>query len=199
MLRNRTRDNSGATILLALLFFLLCALAGSVILSAGSAAAGRISGLKESEQSFYSITSAARVMRAEIEGQEFQAYTENDGPPVYTAEPDSQIRETLIDAIKEIYEGKKAQADASFTIYPSDLSQRDVLGQVTADFTMTDDYQITIVFRIKDSDQYVCRLTARAVADKGTSRYEEERDGKLVEIERKDIHVYWNECILDKG
>ena len=52
MLRNRIRSNSGATILLALLFFLLCALAGSIILSAGSAAAGRISGLKETEQSF---------------------------------------------------------------------------------------------------------------------------------------------------
>ena len=69
MLRNRIRSNSGATILLALLFFLLCALAGSIILSAGSAAAGRISGLKETEQSFYSVTSAAQIMREEIEGQ----------------------------------------------------------------------------------------------------------------------------------
>ena len=68
MLRNRIRSNSGATILLALLFFLLCALAGSIILSAGSAAAGRISGLKETEQSFYSVTSAAQIMREKGSG-----------------------------------------------------------------------------------------------------------------------------------
>lgn len=199
MLRNRIRSNSGATILLALLFFLLCALAGSIILSAGSAAAGRISGLKETEQSFYSVTSAAQVIREEIEGQEFQAYRENGGTPIYTTEPNSEMKKILIDAIIGIYEGKLAKATDTLTVYPSDTTQTDVLGKVTADFIMTDDYKIEITFSMENSKKYICKLTAKAIVNKTTSRYEEEKDGKLVEIEREDIHVYWNECTIDKG
>lgn len=199
MLRNRIRSNSGATILLALLFFLLCALAGSIILSAGSAAAGRISGLKETEQSFYSVTSAAQVIREAIEGQEFQAYSEDGGTPIYTTEPNSEMKKILIDAIIEIYEGKLAKATDTLTVYPSAIGQRDVLKEVTASFIMTDDYKIEITFSMKDSEKYICRLTAKAIVNKTTTRHEEEKNGQLVEIERESIQVYWNECVIDKG
>ena len=197
MLRNRIRSNSGATILLALLFFLLCALAGSIILSAGSAAAGRISGLKETEQSFYSVTSAAQIMREEIEGQEFQAYTEDGG--TYTAVPDSEIKKILIDAVIEIYERKKAESGETLTFYPSSETLTDVMGKVIANFIMTDDYRIEITFSMEKSKKYICKLTAKAIVNRRTSRYEEEKDGKLVEVKREDIHVYWNECTIDKG
>lgn len=198
MLRNRIRSNSGATILLALLFFLLCAMAGSIILSAGSAAAGRISGLKESEQAFYSVTSAAQVMRDEIEGQEFQAYTEDGGKPIYTVEPDSKIAKILMSAVKAVYEDNQSKAEATFTIRPQD-SQKNVLGTVTANLIMTDDYKIEITFNIESSEKYVCRLTAKAIVNRTTTRYEEEKEGQLVEIERQDLQVYWNECTIDKG
>ena len=198
MLRNRIRSNSGATILLALLFFLLCAMAGSIILSAGSAAAGRISGLKESEQAFYSVTSAAQVMRDEIEGQEFQAYTEDGGKPIYTVEPDSKIAKILMSAVKAVYEDNQSKAEETFTIRPQD-SQKNVLGTVTANLTMTDDYKIEITFNIESSEKYVCRLTAKAIVNRTTTRYEEEKEGQLVEIERQDLQVYWNECTIDKG
>lgn len=198
MLRNRIRSNSGATILLALLFFLLCAMAGSIILSAGSAAAGRISGLKESEQAFYSVTSAAQVMRDEIEGQEFQAYTEDGGKPIYTVEPDSKIAKILMSAVKAVYEDNQSKAEETFTIRPQD-SQKNVLGTVTANLIMTDDYKIQITFNIESSEKYVCRLTAKAIVNRTTTRYEEEKEGQLVEIERQDLQVYWNECTIDKG
>ncbi|WP_419023412.1 hypothetical protein [Emergencia sp.] len=198
MLRNRIRSNSGATILLALLFFLLCAMAGSIILSAGSAAAGRISGLKESEQAFYSVTSAAQVMRDEIEGQEFQAYTEDGGKPIYTVEPDSKIAKILMSAVKAVYEDNQSKVEETFTIRPQD-SQKNVLGTVTANLIMTDDYKIEITFNIESSEKYVCRLTAKAIVNRTTTRYEEEKEGQLVEIERQDLQVYWNECTIDKG
>lgn len=198
MLRNRIRSNSGATILLALLFFLLCAMAGSIILSAGSAAAGRISGLKESEQAFYSATSAAQVMRDEIEGQEFQAYTEDGGKPIYTVEPDSKIAKILMSAVKAVYEDNQSKAEETFIIRPQD-SQKNVLGTVTANLIMTDDYKIEITFNIESSEKYVCKLTAKAIVNRTTTRYEEEKEGQLVEIERQDLQVYWNECTIDKG
>lgn len=205
MLRNRIRSNSGATILLALLFFLLCAMAGSIILSAGSAAAGRISGLKETEQSFYSVTSAAQVIRDEIEGQEFQAYTETiDGVPTneYTFEKqppeNAGMGKILNDAFDAIYKNGGKEAKDVLQIKPPSAYDS-VMGTVTANFVMTDDYKIEITFSVSDSEKYICKLTAKAIVNRTTTRYEEEKEGKLVEIERQDLQVYWNECTIDKG
>ncbi len=102
-------------------------LAGSIILSAEGAAAGRISGLKETEQSFfYSVTSAAQIMREEIEGQEFQAlYRRWRLSNPYSSAVDSEIKKILIDAVIEIYERKKAESGETLTFLSF---QRDING-----------------------------------------------------------------------
>lgn len=201
MLRNRIHSNSGATILLALLFFLLCSLAGSVILTAGSAASGRISGLQETEQSFYSVTSAAQVLKEEIEGQEFQAYTENDGYPSYTKEPDCKFKDFLIDAFEEIYEGKKpVTGEVNLAIRPSSDNQKKVTGTVNAEFIMKDDYTIEITFSQEGSEKYLCKLTATPQVTRNiTTRKETNENNELVEIVTRTIQVLWNECRIDKG
>ncbi len=206
MLRNRIRSNSGATILLALLFFLLCAMAGSIILSAGSAAAGRISGLKESEQAFYSVTSAAQVVRDEIEGQEFQAYTETiDGgspsTPVYVKQPtqkDNGLAAILNAAFDAIYKDGAKKAEDTLKITPP--SPYDVvMGTVTANFVMTDDYKIEITFRMENSEKYICKLTAKAIVNRSYPTREEKRGDQIITINQEKIQVYWSECIIDKG
>lgn len=204
MLRNRIRSNSGATILLALLFFLLCAMAGSIILSAGSAAAGRISGLKESEQAFYSVTSAAQVMRDEIEGQEFQAYTEtreggSPSTPVYEKQPEAVgMGKILNDAFEAIYKNGDKEVKDTLQIKPPSTYDS-VMGTVTANFVMTDDYKIEITFSVGDSEKYICKLTAKAIVNISYSTREEQSGDQIITIEQEKIQVYWDECIIDKG
>lgn len=112
---------------------------------------------------------------------------------------DSEIKKILIDAVIEIYERKKAESGETLTFYPSSETLTDVMGKVIANFIMTDDYRIEITFSMEKSKKYICKLTAKAIVNRRTSRYEEEKDGKLVEVKREDIHVYWNECTIDKG
>lgn len=201
MLRNRIRSNSGATILLALLFFLLCSLAGSVILTAGSAASGRISGLQETEQSFYSVTSAAQVLKEEIEGQEFQAYTENDGAPNYTKVPDCKFKDFLIDAFKEIYEeNKTVTGQVNLAIHPSSNDQEKVTKTVNAKFIMKNDYTIEITFSQEGSEKYLCKLTATPQVNRNITTSDiTNENNEVVEVVTKTIQVHWNECRIDKG
>ena len=49
-----------------LLLFLICAVAASVLIAAGSAAAGRASQLSNSDKLYYSVTSAANVFRDQL-------------------------------------------------------------------------------------------------------------------------------------
>lgn len=202
MLRNKIRSKSGATILLALLFFLLCAMAGSIVLSAGSAAAGRISGLAESEQAFYSVSSAAQVLREEIEGQEFQYTVETvDGvsTKAYPLSPGGQLHKLLVDATQKIFNDEADSYTDTLTINPSNEGNKKIIGQVTGEFTMDADYSITIVFRMENSEKYLCRLTVKALIHKTDSVYEKEVNGEIKQITKTDTHVYWDEGIIDKG
>ena len=64
----KMRNQRGASMPLALLLFLVCAMATAVVLAAGTATAGRASQLVESDQLYYSATSAANVFRDELFG-----------------------------------------------------------------------------------------------------------------------------------
>ncbi len=62
-------SQSGASITYALLLFLVCSMVSAVVLTAGTAAAGRISGSVSSDQRYYSVTSAAQFLKETLDGQ----------------------------------------------------------------------------------------------------------------------------------
>ncbi len=64
----KLKDKAGASITYALLLFLVCGIVGSIVLAAGTAAAGRISQSVASDQRYYSVTSAARLLKDGLDG-----------------------------------------------------------------------------------------------------------------------------------
>jgi hypothetical protein len=70
-LQAKLRSGRGASITFALLLFLVCAVIGSVVLAAGTAASGRVSQLAEADRRYYAVTSAAQLFREELDGQSF--------------------------------------------------------------------------------------------------------------------------------
>ena len=64
----------GASLPLALLLVLVCAMAASVVLAAGTAAAGRVSDLAENDQAYYSTTSAINLFRNQLVGADGKGY-----------------------------------------------------------------------------------------------------------------------------
>ncbi len=68
-MKHKLKSQRGASITFALLLFLVCAVIGSIVLGAGVAAAGRIAKLAESDQRFYSVSSAARLFEEEFSEQ----------------------------------------------------------------------------------------------------------------------------------
>ena len=61
-IRRKLNSRKGASITYALLIFLVCAVVGSAVLVAGTAASGRMSEVAEYDQRYYAVTSAARLM-----------------------------------------------------------------------------------------------------------------------------------------
>lgn len=61
-------SDRGASLSMALMLFLVCTVVSSIVIVAGSAAAGRLSQLREMEKSYYNVTSAAKLLTEELDG-----------------------------------------------------------------------------------------------------------------------------------
>lgn len=58
----KLKSSRGASLMMALLLFLVCAVVGSAVLTAGTAASGRMAKIAESDQRYYSVNSAANLL-----------------------------------------------------------------------------------------------------------------------------------------
>ncbi len=67
---SKLRSDRGASLLMALLLFLICAVLGVVVLAAGTTASGRLSGLTAADRRYYAVRSAAELFRQTLDGQE---------------------------------------------------------------------------------------------------------------------------------
>ncbi len=65
----KLRSGRGASLLAALLLFLVCSVIGIVVLTAATAAAGRASKLAENDQRYFSVSSAAELLAQELSGK----------------------------------------------------------------------------------------------------------------------------------
>ncbi len=69
-INNKLRSRTGASITFALLLFLVCAVLCSVILSAATAASGRMAGVAQRDQRYFAVTSACEMMRDMVGGED---------------------------------------------------------------------------------------------------------------------------------
>ena len=67
-IRNKFISEVGASLAVALLLFLVCAVVGSVVLAGASASAGRLSQRRQLQQERYALQSAAEMIRAQLAG-----------------------------------------------------------------------------------------------------------------------------------
>lgn len=67
-LRKKLKDQGGASILLALLFFLLCSMVGASVLMAAVSNAGKIRSNREEQQKYLLLSSALRLVCDELTG-----------------------------------------------------------------------------------------------------------------------------------
>lgn len=160
---------------MALLFFLLCSMAGSVILAAGTTAAGTLSQVKEGEQAYYTVTSAAQLIEKEIENQPFIYYKkEPKTPPTGTTtedfrpsgKPGGKLSDLLSTAAISVFsDGVKYENE--FTMDTTNPSLHPELSAVTGEFVMKPNYDIEITLRLADGDGaglYTCKLNIKANA-----------------------------------
>ncbi len=133
-IKNKIRSRRGASLTFALLLFLVCAVVGSVVLVAGTAASGRMSQIAEMDQRYYSVNSAARLLIEMMENKSVRVektvmtdlsaddsyqYFEKDGDMEKSVEIDTGFSSIAVEAAYRIVNKKNVDQEISFTMDPS--------------------------------------------------------------------------------
>lgn len=82
-IKRKLKSEKGASLILALLLFLVCAVVGSVVLVAATTSAGRMSEMPKMDRRYYSVVSAAEVVRKVFDGKVVEARAIESGTAEY--------------------------------------------------------------------------------------------------------------------
>jgi hypothetical protein len=171
----KLKNSSGASMVIALIFLLISLVLGAIILSAASANHGRFSHIRAQQQDYLTTSSAADLMRAEIQGLTFigaRQFVHDSATDITTSEyldptissnnPIPLLLREMAQQMLESQESSEFSPDIteSLTINVPDFDT------VTALLTIDKDYTITVSLSLVEerSSNYplVLHLDAKA-------------------------------------
>lgn len=195
----KLNSKRGVTVIFGLVFFLFCAIVGGIVLSSAYSSAGRMSHMRDEQQAYLTVSSAAQLVRDELEGMSFTAVyvkttvsddvdgsnleTETWDVPLPAVAPADNSMSALVlrFAQNKFNPGVFPFSDSGeFTI------EAEGLAAVNAVLKMDDDYKLTVEFSLDESgEQYKMKLELSALAEENELVTREEED-ILGEVEGED-------------
>ncbi len=196
-IKQKLSSQRGASLTFALLLFLVCSVVGSVVLTAGTAAAGRMSKISEMDQRYYSVNSAAKLLIGLFERDEIR-YEKKAAEPAagdpagddaalsdnysFTIGDETASASTLaLDTAKRVVNKQfDSPVTLKLTLDGTELSDDELTVSVTETILPTGDVSFLLVNSTEDTaavSQYAIRLTFMNVGTTGTFKW------KLTDIE----------------
>lgn len=175
----KLKNNSGATILMALLLILLAMAVGAAILTAAVSAAHHMKSDREAQQNYLTVSSAAELIRDSIAGDTYErtmtethtAHTDAEGNTTYTVSREAKVTaptgimgQWLSACIEDgIYNDEYASLKAFSDTIEVDLKidEDTSLRTVTAAFSAQEDGKIQVQLYLKPEAGKTddCRMT----------------------------------------
>jgi hypothetical protein len=199
-LTQKLRHNRGASITLALLFFLMCILVAGTVLAAASAAAARAAARDDEQQAYLAVSSAVEFVRDDLaNAAEFKAVIEKSQVGTITTVKGSTFTpDDVTDCVlwQLLYDGAVAIQTGSAVSYPIPLTFSGITGvdEVTLNFTMDGTYNIICTFKT-DESLYTMSLVSQATTTTSTHTV---KDGDNAEI-TETFTVTWGPATIEKG
>ena len=150
------RSQTGASMSFALLLFLICTVVGSLVITAGSTAAGRVSNLAQMDQRYYNVSSAAYLIASELNGESVKIEQTRVVTEVVTT--DYTVTEQNFGGITRTVVTEGAKTTSKSAKYDTIVNDNDDMEAV-----LTLDAYPTVGNLGSDLDWNMSFLTARAV------------------------------------
>ena len=181
----KLRAQTGASITFALLLFLVCSVLCSVILVAATASAGRMARIRDMDERYYAVTSAAEVLKGLLDGKTAISETVDgntrdttvylkDGDPLSTQTESFQADAAYRLAQDPVDKLSKEPLELSVESNgPLDAEAEKALA-VRIEESLDENGTITFAMKNAEGDPYILTLTFNADKQQTTSTWEEE-------------------------
>lgn len=152
----KLRSDKGASITFGLLLFLICAIISSVVLVAGTGAAGRMSGMSKTEQRYYSVSSTAKLITDQLKDASATVIKIGDQQYLVSGsdlKPISEDPASAIDSLPEYIAYKTGSFDGSGGSFKLELDMKQLnedASDVSIDATVDNNDKLTL--KIDDHD-----------------------------------------------
>lgn len=215
-IRIKMQEHTGASLSLALLFFVLCAVAGSIVLTAASTALGRTQGVAKKDQRSYAVESAAALLSGEFRDLGVLQITEKRTVNQYvrtmktttTKTNDNGTPNNTDDDVTETH--TETESETFYTVYYGDPKDDSPItcAFVSPDGTEKKDSEhknwiVSSLFDVSNAstNNKVSNLYAK------NNEYEEKRTAPAVTINKSNSELYdyqnssevWNLPVLSGG
>lgn len=154
--RLKLQSSSGASMIIALLFLLLCLTVGAIMLSAASSSAGRMRTARTNQQNYLTVSSASDILRDKISGLKFtgieKSVYDSKGntitfpAPTYTYSSAEALPTLIFNKAKQvfIYQSSFTPSGLMPAAIPLQITSNG-FENVTANMTVQSDYSLRIV------------------------------------------------------
>lgn len=140
------KDKSGASLMLALLVFLICAMVGASVLAAATASTGVVTTTWTDDADVYAMKSAATMFNDTFTSAHWQSATETKNTDNTLNKPTSINLDTLYQGLCIVTYNKNGAGSAKETLTITAGGKT-----VNADVTMDSSYNVTAVFTTSNS------------------------------------------------
>lgn len=167
-MKNKLKDQRGVSVVIALLFFLFCAVIGSIILASAASNAGRLSHMEQEQQAYLTTSSAATMIQQSVNGMKFKAVAENGVEKSMTLPAGDWS--SYIGLLAEKVYADDTEQTATFEIAATDMEV------ISGKMTMDTDYNVSVVLNQKNNpEQYKMTIKISAEAKKNEVSHRRER------------------------
>lgn len=219
-LRAKLKSERGASILLAMVFFLLCLTVGGVVLTAATASAGRIASQRQTQQDYLTASSAAEALRDILNETSFTitatttVVTGADGIPREESIVSRNLETAETKALQPALAAAAAAVSKGETASPVELTiEAEGLDDVSARLTVSDGlgddkYTVTVTLSVGDGTdggrQSVTLTVPAASASHDEERHVTENDPATGETVQTDTYrsvekITWPRGAITKG
>lgn len=193
MLAKKLKSNRGVSILMGLVLFLVCCAVGAAALTSAASNVGRYSHLRQDQQRYLSVASAARLVRDELCKGTYEV-TETTEVNIETSDEDEDEEEPP-SVVTRNYTGTFGDwldgSPASYADLGIELDGTD--SKVAWTLEMEDDYTLSAHFCLEEGDATYYN-TILTIAPKVEESFTMERDTSVAGqrwITTKTVKVTW--------
>lgn len=153
----KLQNKSGASIILALVFMLICTVIGGIVLTAATDSAGQVKNNIDEEQEYQSLYSAATLVSEAFINGAYSMDISTPDVPVINCKTTAALQPLLKNQnlLKNLYITKSGVSEENFTIELPDVMQ---IHPVTVRAKMSADYSLHFYFTEQGKSQYKLNL-----------------------------------------